>query len=109
MKKLISHFLSRVTTSTTLLLGFAELFLLNIQLDGVLKAEYNDLASKYTSLSTQIETLGKKTSGKALGVFAGGISSASSYTVEQDADRVKPAFVLGQFDNSNYVPTDGLG
>jgi hypothetical protein len=83
--------------------------LVTTQLDGVLQAEYNDLASKYTSLATQIEVLGKKTSGKALGVFAGGISSSDAYAVEQDADRVKPAFVLGQFDNPNYVPTDGLG
>jgi hypothetical protein len=81
--------------------------LVTTQIDGALKAEYSGLAGQYALLASQIEVLGKKTSGKALGVFAGGISSTQAYVVEQDADRVKPAFVLGQFDNPNYT-TDGI-
>jgi hypothetical protein len=69
-------------------------------LDGALSANYSDRAKQYQQLSLQIEAQGKKTSGKSLGVYGGGISVTAVAAVREDSDRIKPAFTIDQFDNS---------
>ena len=73
--------------------------MVDTQLDGALSANYSDRAKQFQQLSVQIEAQGKKTSGKALGVFGGGVSVAQVDATNQDPDRVKPAFSINQFDN----------
>ena len=73
--------------------------LVDTNLSGALSANYSDRAKQYQQLASQIEAQGKKTSGKSLGVFAGGISVAAVTTVHEDPDRVKPAFTIDKFDN----------
>lgn len=72
-------------------------------LDGALSANYSDRAKQYQQLSIQIEAQGKKTSGKALGVFGGGISVVGVEAVRENPDRVKPAFTIDQFENTGAV------
>lgn len=83
------------------------------QLDGALSANYSDKAKQYNQLAVQIEAQGKKTSGKALGVSAGGISVATMNVANSDPDRVKPAFSITQFDNpeagDQYLPDEPYG
>lgn len=85
--------------------------MVDTQLDGALSANYSDRAKQFQQLSVQIEAQGKKTSGKALGVFAGGISVTQVAVANQDEDRVKPAFSINQFDNTEaadgYIPDEG--
>jgi hypothetical protein len=87
--------------------------LVDTQLDGALSAKYSDKAKQYNLLAVQIEAQGKKVSGKALGVSAGGISLADMGVADADTDRVKPAFNINQFDNveagSGYIPDEPYG
>lgn len=87
--------------------------MVDTQLDGALSANYSDRAKQYNSLAAQIEANGKKTSGKALGVSAGGISVSAMGVANQDPDRVKPAFSINQFDNveagDDYIPDEPNG
>ena len=87
--------------------------LVTTQLDGALSADYSDKAKQYNQLAVQIEAQGKKTSGKALGVSAGGISVAAMGVANSDPDRVKPAFAVNQFDNTEagegYLPEEPDG
>ena len=82
-------------------------------LDGALSANYSDKAKQYNQLAVQIEAQGKKTSGKALGISAGGISVAAMGVANSDPDRVKPAFGVTQFDNTEagdqYIPEEPNG
>jgi hypothetical protein len=82
-------------------------------LDGALSAKYSTRSKQYQQLATQIEAQGKKTSGKSLGVFGGGYSSSAMQVVNQDPDRVKPAFSINQFDNveagEQYIPDEPNG
>lgn len=82
-------------------------------LDGALSANYSDKAKQYNQLAVQIEAQGKKTSGKALGISAGGISVAAMGVANSDPDRVKPAFSVRQFDNTEagdqYIPEEPNG
>lgn len=82
-------------------------------LDGALSANYSDKAKQYNQLAVQIEAQGKKTSGKALGISAGGISVAAMGVANSDPDRVKPAFSVRQFDNTEagdqYLPDEPDG
>ena len=82
-------------------------------LDGALSANYSDRAKQYQQLSSQIEAQGKKTSGKSLGVSAGGISISAMGVANSDPDRVKPAFGINQFDNTEaggqYLPEEPNG
>ena len=82
-------------------------------LDGALSANYSDKAKQYNQLAVQIEAQGKKTSGKALGVSAGGISVAAMGVANSDPDRVMPAFGVRQFDNTEagdqYIPEEPNG
>lgn len=82
-------------------------------LDGALSASYSDKAKQYNLLAIQIEAQGKKTSGKALGVSAGGISVAAMGVANSDPDRVMPAFAVNQFDNTEagegYLPEEPDG
>ena len=82
-------------------------------LDGALSANYSDKAKQYHQLAVQIEAQGKKTSGKSLGVFAGGISVAAMGVANADEDRVKPSFGVSQFDNveagGQYLPDEPNG
>lgn len=73
--------------------------MVDTQLDGALSAKYSDRVKQYQLLSVQIEAQGKKTSGKALGAFGGGISVIDMTSARSDSDRVKPAFTIDQFDN----------
>ena len=83
------------------------------QLDGALSANYSDKAKQYNQLAVQIEAQGKKTSGKALGISAGGISVAAMGVANSDPDRVMPAFGVRQFDNTEagdqYIPEEPNG
>lgn len=83
------------------------------QLDGALSANYSDKAKQYNQLAVQIEAQGKKTSGKALGISAGGISVAAMAVANATPDRVKPAFSITQFDNpeagDQYIPDESNG
>lgn len=87
--------------------------LVTTTLDGALSANYSDRAKQYTQLAIQIEAQGKKTSGKALGISAGGISVAAMYVANATTDRVKPAFGVRQFDNTEagdqYIPEEPNG
>ena len=87
--------------------------LVTTTLDGALSANYSDKAKQYNQLAVQIEAQGKKTSGKALGVFAGGISVTEMNVANSDPDRVKPAFSITQFDNpeagDQYLPDEPYG
>jgi hypothetical protein len=87
--------------------------MVDTQLDGALQASYSDRAKQYQQLAVQVENQGKKTSGKSLGVFAGGISNADMAVANEDPDRVKPAFSINQFDNveagDGYIPDEPNG
>lgn len=82
--------------------------LVDTQLDGALQASYSDRSKQYTLLATQMEALGKRVSGRALGVSAGGISKAAMGVVEANTDRVDPQFAVEQFNNpeavDKYIP-----
>lgn len=82
-------------------------------LDGALSANYSDKAKQYNQLAVQVEAQGKKTSGKSLGVSAGGISVSAMGVANSDPDRVKPAFGINQFDNTEaggqYLPEEPNG
>lgn len=82
-------------------------------LDGALSANYSDKAKQYNQLAVQVEAQGKKTSGKSLGVSAGGISVSAMGVANSDPDRVKPAFSVNQFDNTEaggqYLPEEPNG
>lgn len=73
--------------------------MVNTQLDGALEAEYSDRIKQYTLLSIQLSELGKRVGGKSIGVSAGGIFKTDVNAANQNADRVKPEFIIGQFDN----------
>lgn len=87
--------------------------MVDTQLDGALSAKYSSKAKQYQQLAAQVEAQGKKTSGKALGVFAGGISNSDMLVANEDPDRVVPAFSINQFDNveagDNYIPDEPNG
>jgi hypothetical protein len=78
-----------------------------------LSAKYSTRSKQYQQLAAQVEAQGKKTSGKSLGVFGGGYSSSDMQVVNQDTDRVKPAFSITQFDNveagEQYIPDEPNG
>lgn len=82
-------------------------------LDGALSAKYSSKAKQYQQLAAQVEAQGKKTSGKALGVFAGGISNSDMLVVNETPDRVVPAFAINQFDNveagDGFIPDEPNG
>lgn len=82
-------------------------------LDGALSANYSDKAKQYNQLAVQVEAQGKKTSGKSLGVYGGGISVSGMGVANADSDRVKPAFSVNQFDNTEagdqYIPDEPNG
>lgn len=81
--------------------------LVTTQLDGVLQSNYSDLAKQYSSLASSIKQMGVSANG-GLGLSAGGISLNSMLQADLITDRVKPAFKIGQFDNStSYDPTWG--
>lgn len=77
-------------------------------LDGALSAKYSTRAKQYQQLAVQVEQQGKKVSGKSLGVFGGGVSVTDMTIINEDPDRVKPAFTINQFDNveaaDQYIP-----
>ena len=77
--------------------------MVDTQLDGALQANYSDRSKQFQQLAIQIEAQGKKTSGKSLGVFGGGISVMDVTAARGNTDRVKPAFTIGQFDNVEAV------
>ena len=87
--------------------------MVDTQLDGALQASYSDRAKQYQQLAVQVENQGKKTSGKSLGVFAGGISNNDMFVANQDEDRFTPAFSINQFDNveagDGYIPDEPNG
>ena len=77
--------------------------MVDTQLEGALEANYSDRSKQYQQLAIQIEAQGKKTSGKSLGVFGGGISVMDMTSARDNPDRVKPAFTIDQFDNVEAV------
>lgn len=87
--------------------------MVDTQLDGALSASYSDRAKQYQQLAVQVEAQGKKTSGKSLGVFGGGITNTAVSVANADEDRVKPAFTINQFDNveagEGYIPDEPNG
>lgn len=87
--------------------------MVDTSLDGALSAKYSTRVKQYQQLASQIEAQGKKTSGKSLGVFGGGYSTSAMQVVNEDTDRVKPAFTIDQFDNveagNQYIPDEPNG
>lgn len=67
------------------------------KLGGALSADYGGLSEKYRSLSVQLKQDALKLSGRAFGVFAGGISKTNIETARADTDRVKPSFRRDRF------------
>lgn len=82
-------------------------------LDGALSSKYSTRAKQFQQLATQIEAQGKKTSGKSLGAFGGGLLLSDMQNANEDTDRVKPAFSITQFDNveagDQYIPDEPNG
>lgn len=74
--------------------------LVTTQLDGALSSNYSDLAKQYSSLASSIKQMGIDARG-SIGLSAGGISISDMTATELNTDRVKPAFKIGQFDNSS--------
>lgn len=74
--------------------------LVDTELSGALSASYSDKAKHYQLLAVQVETLGKKYSGRALGVSAGGLD-------------IGGAFTINRFDNTEagvtYIPDNPNG
>lgn len=62
---------------------------------GDLKLSYSQRSTMYGELVKQLEA---RTLRASIGIVAGGISAARKTTVEEDGDRVAPAFYEGQFD-----------
>ncbi|CAB4139492.1 hypothetical protein UFOVP346_52 [uncultured Caudovirales phage] len=87
--------------------------LVDTEISAALSAKYSTRAKQYQQLATQVENQGKRLGGRSLGVSAGGISESAMYTAEVDPDRVKPAFRVGQFDNTeagvHYLPDEPDG
>lgn len=87
--------------------------LVDTTLDNAISAKYSTRAKQYQQLAIQIENQAKKSSGKSIGVFAGGIFKTDMYSADQDTTRVQPAFGIHQFDNveagGNYIPDDPNG
>ena len=87
--------------------------LVDTEISSVLSAKYSSRAKQYQQLANQVENQGKRLGGRSLGVFAGGISESAMHTADVDTDRVKPAFNVGQFDNTEagvqYLPDEPDG
>jgi hypothetical protein len=73
--------------------------MVDTQLDGALEATYSDRVKHYNLLAAQIGELGKRASGRALGVSAGGIKLSAIDAANKDTDRNPSAFEVGKFDN----------
>ena len=67
------------------------------ELDGALKASYGDLSKKYTKLSDNIESQGKKSDGGSLGIKVGGVNKTTIDTVREDTNRPTPSFYRDRF------------
>lgn len=87
--------------------------LVDTSLDNAISAKYSTRSKQYQQLALQIEAQAKKSSGKSIGVFAGGILKSDMLVNNEDTTRVKPTFGIHQFDNveagSNYIPDDPNG
>jgi hypothetical protein len=57
--------------------------LVDTQLDGVLESKYSDIAKQYSKLAIQLESTAKRNSGASLGVSAGGLDIAASFSMRQ--------------------------
>jgi len=73
--------------------------LVDTRLEGAGETNYSDLAKQYLTMSEHLLDLGKRTNGRSLGAFAGGISNSTMSTVESDTDRPSSSFKVNQFDN----------
>ena len=87
--------------------------LVDTKLEGAGTTNYSELAKQFITMSEHLLDLGKRTNGRSLGAFAGGISITDMNTVSQDTDRVDPSFRVQQFDNQRagiYTPDyyDGI-
>ena len=81
--------------------------LVDTKIDSAGSSKYSDRVDHFILLANQLSDLGKKTNGKSLGVSFGGVSKAQMEAINSDPDRVKPAFMIGQFDNPRagiYLP-----
>lgn len=76
------------------------------QLDETLEAKYSQLSEQYRNLSTSLREMGKKVSGSALGIAAGGINKTTIDSVRDNANRPPAAFKQNQFRNPPSWPTD---
>ena len=71
---------------------------------GVVKKQVGDLRLDYGNADVNETLRGKAKQLRMLGVrrvkpYAGGISDSDKKAAEADSDRVKPHFVIGQFDH----------
>ena len=68
--------------------------LANIEIDGILSADYGELSSSFSVLAVRLKADGSRLDGASLGIFVGGLPTppARSY-----------AFYRGQFQNPNEV------
>jgi len=69
------------------------------KIESTVSSNYSDLVKHYNLLATKLLELGKKSNGRSLGIYAGGISDAVMDTVAQDTDRPTPSFRVEQFSN----------
>lgn len=69
------------------------------KIDGAGLSNNSDRIHHYMLLSAQLADLGRKSNGRSLGVFAGGISVVDISNNDQNTDRPSSAFRVKQFDN----------
>lgn len=81
--------------------------LVTTELDGALRADYSDLARNYRQLATQLREDGRRFSGGALGVEAGGISISDINAARNETDRPQPFARSDRFENrKGYEPPE---
>jgi len=81
--------------------------LVDTKLEGAGISKYGDIIAHYMNLSIHLSNLGKKTNGRSLGAFAGGISIVDMTNAKLDPDRVVSSFEVQEFDNKRagfYTP-----
>lgn len=79
--------------------------LVDISIDGV-STSYSDRADSYTALAEKYEQEASLTGGGLGSPYVGGVSKAERDSVDEETDRIKPAFERGQFDNPSKSDTD---
>ena len=79
--------------------------LVNTELDGMLMAEYSDLAKQYSKLSKDLDNLASEYGTPKLGVVGGGLTTTQIDAVRTLTTRVNPSFRMDRFriDTQEYL------